>query len=111
MHTHKTGVEACNSFVGQVERATRSEDVSWLGCVWTWNNGKLTMDRTTFNFPHAEAIAACQLLLSNLERESGLDTSPLPVATGFPPPSVGSVLGESVPAGAKSDATASAVVS
>jgi hypothetical protein len=91
---HASAKECQVQFKSQLQDVLLSHP-KWMAAVWGIDkDGKITVSRTTCDFPIADFLGALDLLQQSLEKEiSGIDTSALPVAEGFG--STGEALGES----------------
>lgn len=67
----------------QLLKAVFDGSDKWLFAVWSIEGGRLVMRRSFLNFPHGDWKIAVDLLKKEAVKELGLDTSPLPEATGF----------------------------
>jgi hypothetical protein len=80
---HATAESCKESFQELVNNGMESS--RWFGIVFTIDEeGRLHMSRTTCNFPHDKLHETVRMLKEAVVQELELDTSPLPLAPGFP---------------------------
>lgn len=76
---HSTDEECEGAFLDFFDKATPSK--KWMGVVFRVEGGRVLMDRTTCNFPHADMRECVNMLRRDLAMEGQLDVSPLPEAS------------------------------
>lgn len=82
---HNSKEECIAGFQQQFEEGAKGD--RWMAAVWSFENGRMILRRTTCQFPRGDMLDALRLIDQDLTAETqiGLDTSPLPVAEGFAP--------------------------
>ncbi len=81
--THVAKGEAVKAFQERFDQVVVESD-RFLAVIWSIKDGKLILDRTSFDFPMGDYGKSLELLKRNLVADTGLDFSPLPEAMDVP---------------------------